>query len=41
MKLSLIFMVLDLLTLLAYPLLFVYSRLRQFSKLKESSKLAS
>jgi hypothetical protein len=37
MKLNLFFIVMELLTLLAYPILFVYGKLRQFSKLKESS----
>ena len=36
MKLSLLFIVMDLLTLLAYPIVFVYGKLRQFSKSKES-----
>ena len=31
-KLNLFFMVMDLLTLLAYPFVFLYSWLRQFSK---------
>jgi NADH:ubiquinone oxidoreductase subunit 3 (subunit A) len=37
MKLSLLFIVMDLLTLLAYPIVFVYNKLRQFSKSKESA----
>jgi hypothetical protein len=36
MKLSLLFIVMDLLTLLAYPIVFVHGKLRQFSKSKES-----
>ena len=36
MKLSLLFIVMDLLTLLAYPIVFVHSKLRQFSKQKEN-----
>ena len=40
MKLNLLFIVMDLLTLLAYPILFVYSKIRQFSKSKESMALA-
>jgi len=36
MKLKLLFIVMDLLTILAYPIVFVYGKLRQFSKLKES-----
>jgi NADH:ubiquinone oxidoreductase subunit 3 (subunit A) len=33
MKLNLLFIVMDLLTILAYPIVFVYGKLRQFSKL--------
>ena len=36
MKLDLIFIVMDILTLLAYPIIFVYGGLHQFSKAKES-----
>jgi hypothetical protein len=36
MKLNLLFIVMDLLTILAYPVVFVYGKLRQFSKMKES-----
>ena len=32
MKLILLFFVMDFLTVLAYPIVFVYSKLRQFSK---------
>jgi NADH:ubiquinone oxidoreductase subunit 3 (subunit A) len=39
MKLKLLFIVMDLLTILAYPVVFVYGKLRQFSKLKESIAL--
>jgi hypothetical protein len=35
MKLNLIFVVMELLTLLAYPIVFVQSKLRRFSKSKE------
>ena len=35
-KLSLIFIIMDLLTLLAYPIVFVHGKLRQFSKSKAS-----
>jgi hypothetical protein len=35
MKLFLLFIVMDLLTLLAYPFVFVYGELRQFSRTKE------
>ncbi len=35
MKLNAIFIVMDLLTILAYPFVIVYNKLRQFSKLKE------
>jgi hypothetical protein len=37
MKLNLLFIAMDLLTLLAYPIVFVHSRLRQFNKLQESA----
>ena len=36
MKLNLLFIAMDLLTLLAYPIVFVHSRLRQFNKSQES-----
>jgi hypothetical protein len=36
MKLSLLFVVMDLLTLLAYPIVFVHGKRRQFSKSRES-----
>jgi NADH:ubiquinone oxidoreductase subunit 3 (subunit A) len=39
MKLNLLFIVMDLLTLLAYPVVFVYSKLRQLSKPKASHVL--
>jgi hypothetical protein len=35
MKLNLLFIVMDLLTVLAYPVVFVHGKLRQFSKIKE------
>lgn len=35
MKLYILFMAMDLLTLLAYPFVFMHGRLRQFSKAKE------
>jgi hypothetical protein len=35
LKLMLLFIVMDLLTLLAYPIVFVHSKLRPFSKSKE------
>lgn len=38
-KLNLIFITLDLLTLLAYPIVYVLGKLRQFSKSKKSSAL--
>ncbi len=41
MKLNLLFMVMDLLTLLAYPIVFVHGKIRQFSKSKESITLAN
>ena len=39
MKLNLFFIAMDLITLLAYPILFVRGKLRQFSKLKENATL--
>jgi NADH:ubiquinone oxidoreductase subunit 3 (subunit A) len=39
MKLNLLFIVMDLLTILAYPIVFMYGKLRWFSKLKESIPL--
>lgn len=41
MKLNLFFIVMDLLTLLAYPIVFVYSILRQILKTKERFALAN
>ena len=41
MKLNLLFLVMYVLTLLAYPIVFVYGKLRQFSKSKESIHLAN
>ncbi len=41
MKLSLFFIAMDLLTLLAYPILFVHGRLRQLSHKTESIALTS
>lgn len=41
MKLNLLFIVMDLLTLLAYPIVFVHGKIRQFSKSKESIALAN
>lgn len=37
MKLNLFFIVMELLILLAYPIIFVYGKLHQFSKSKEST----
>jgi len=36
MKLNLLFIVIELLTLFAYPIVFVHGKLRQFSKSRES-----
>jgi hypothetical protein len=36
LKLNLLFIVMDLLTLLAYPIVFVHNKLHQFSKSRES-----
>jgi hypothetical protein len=41
MKLNMIFIVMDLLTLLAYPVVFMYGILRHFSKPKENVTLAN
>ncbi len=41
MKLNLLFIVMDLLTLLAYPILFVYSKIRQLSRSKENMVLTN
>jgi len=41
MKLNLLFIIMDLLTLLAYPIVFIYGKLRQFSKSVESITLAN
>jgi len=41
MKLTLLFIVMDLLTLLAYPIVFVHGKLYQLFRSKESVPLAS
>jgi NADH:ubiquinone oxidoreductase subunit 3 (subunit A) len=41
MKLNLLFIVMDLLTILVYPIVFVHGKLRQLSKIKESTTLNS
>jgi NADH:ubiquinone oxidoreductase subunit 3 (subunit A) len=41
MKLNLLFIVMDLFTLLAYPIVFMFGKLRQFSKSKKSTALAN
>ena len=41
MKLNFLFIVMDLLTLLAYPIVFVHGKLHQFYKSKESVPLAN
>ena len=41
MKLYLLFIIMDLLTLLAYPIVYVHGTLRQFSKSRESIALAN
>jgi len=41
MKLNLLFIVMDLLTLLAYPIVFVHGKIRQFSKSKENIALSN
>jgi hypothetical protein len=39
-KLSLLFIVMDLLTILAYPIVFLHGKLRQFAKPKKDITLA-
>jgi hypothetical protein len=41
LNLSLLFIVMDLVTLLAYPIVFVHGKLHQFSKSKESIPVAN
>ncbi len=41
MKLNLLFIVMDLLTLLAYPIVFMLDKIRRFSKSKVRSTLAN
>jgi hypothetical protein len=41
MKLNLIFIVMDALTILAYPIVFIYSKLYPYLKPKESIHLAN
>jgi hypothetical protein len=41
MKLYLLFITMDLLTFLAYPIVFAHSKLRLFSKTRESAALAN
>ena len=41
MKLNLLFIGVDLLTLLAYPIVYAYGKLRPFAKSKESIQLAN
>jgi hypothetical protein len=36
MKLNLFFIMMDIFTLLAYPIIFVYGKIHRFAKLKES-----
>jgi hypothetical protein len=40
MKLNLLFIVMDLLTILAYPIVFLHGKLRQLPKPKEGGTLA-
>jgi hypothetical protein len=40
MKLNLLFIVMDLLIILAYPIVFLHGKLRQFSRPKEGVTLA-
>ena len=41
MKLNLIFIVMDLLTLLAYPIVYAYGKVRTFAKSKEGIRVAN
>ena len=41
MKLNLLFIMMDLLTLLAYPIVFMHSKLRQLSNSREGTPLAN
>ena len=41
MKLNLLFIVMDLLTIVAYPIVFIHGKLRQLLKSKERSALDS
>lgn len=41
MKLYLLFITMDLLTLLVYPIVFAHSKIRLFSKTKEGTALAN
>ena len=41
MNLNLLFIIMDLLTLLAYPILFVYSKIRRLSRSKENIALVN
>lgn len=41
MKLNLLFIVMDLLTLMVYPIVFMYGKLRRIPKLKESTTLVN
>ncbi len=41
MKLNLLFIIMDLLTLLAFPILFVYGKIHQFSRSKENMALVN
>ena len=41
MKLNFIFIIMDLLTLLAYPIVFMHGKLRQFLKSKEKFALVN
>jgi len=40
LKLNLLFIVMDMLTVLAFPIVFTYGKLRHLLKLKESTTLA-
>lgn len=41
MKLNFLFIVMDVLTVLAYPIVFVHCKLRQFSKPRETVRLTN
>ena len=41
MKLNILFIIMDLFTILAYPFVFVHGKILQFSKARETTQLAN